>query len=82
MLAEGVPGARVVIADCPSERYVPSLTRSKSLQQPNPGGTTCVVHLTPAEVRPYYDKLPYLSVELSRPILNISPVHVTLVTPH
>jgi hypothetical protein len=50
VLEEGVPGARVIIADCPSERYVPSLIRSKALQQPHHGGDTTVVHLTPAEV--------------------------------
>ncbi len=52
-MEEGVPGARVIIADCPSQHYLPSLLRSTQFQQPETGaagGATCVVHLTPAEV--------------------------------
>ncbi|BDA45073.1 probable zinc phosphodiesterase ELAC protein 2 [Coccomyxa sp. Obi] len=54
VMEEGVPGARVIVADCPSQRYLPSLLRSThQFQQPESaaaGGVTCVVHLTPAEV--------------------------------
>lgn len=54
VMEEGVPGARVIVADCPSARYLPSLLRCKDFGQPaqaaGAAGLTCVVHLTPAEV--------------------------------
>ena len=53
VMEEGVPGARVIVADCPSQHYLPSLLRSTQFQQAGSaaaGGVTCVVHLTPAEV--------------------------------
>lgn len=54
VMEEGVPGARVIVADCPSARYLPSLLRCKDFGQlahtAGAAGLTCVVHLTPAEV--------------------------------
>ena len=73
------PGPVVVIADCPSAAYLPSLVASPALarcmggahgaQAPNgagappgdassrgagdPGAAACVIHLAPAEVRPW-----------------------------
>ena len=49
VMEEGVAGARVIVADCPSSNYLPSLLRCAHFQQPG-AGVTCVVHLTPAEV--------------------------------
>ncbi|KAK9908066.1 hypothetical protein WJX75_002371 [Coccomyxa subellipsoidea] len=54
VMEEGVPGARVIVADCPSARYLPSLLRCKEFgqltQAAGAAGLTCVVHLTPVKV--------------------------------
>lgn len=60
VLEEAVPGARVVIVDCPSQQYLPALLRSAGLQRPgaeddtgressSTAGLECIVHLAPPE---------------------------------
>lgn len=54
VMEEGVPGARVVIADCPSEHYLPALLGSTAFEPVEESsaaaGLLAIVHLTPAEV--------------------------------
>jgi hypothetical protein len=63
VLEEGLPGARVVIVDCPSEQYLPALLQQSAQLKPpgseaaaaadsgKPARLQCVIHLAPAEVR-------------------------------